>query len=272
MVLGSRRGDESLTPWSSSSAIGRASSGSCWKRGGAIPSASSSRASSAFHAAHRAPSRARRRHHGTNDCAPVPRHELWARRHLSSSARIRQHSVPGSSRHLSGVAPEFSTTCSKRLRQSLAKMIYAITCFAALSFVGTVLGGPTLGDQSWGGSGVGRTRRKNGRSSSLIWEWLHLHARWGGMRARARLQTSRLRQHRTSGLSARTCSESGPATAYGFMEPGNAWTMIAFRRQPSARYRVGRLLYVYGRVSRRAAPTAPTETAGGGFCLRCRRC
>ena len=66
------------------------------------------------------------------------------------------------------------------LRQSLAKMIYAITCFATLfSFVGTVLGG-IWADQSWGRF-WGWDPKENGALIIVLWNVLILHARWGGM-------------------------------------------------------------------------------------------
>jgi ABC-type transport system involved in cytochrome c biogenesis permease subunit len=74
----------------------------------------------------------------------------------------------------------FSTSLDAPLRQSLAKMIYAITCFAALfSFVGTVLGG-IWADQSWGRF-WGWDPKENGALIIVLWNVLILHARWGGM-------------------------------------------------------------------------------------------
>jgi len=74
----------------------------------------------------------------------------------------------------------FTTTLDAPLRQSLAKMIYAITCFAALfSFVGTVLGG-IWADQSWGRF-WGWDPKENGALIIVLWNVLILHARWGGM-------------------------------------------------------------------------------------------
>ena len=64
--------------------------------------------------------------------------------------------------------------------KALAKMIYAITCFAALfSFVGTVLGG-IWADQSWGRF-WGWDPKENGALIIVLWNVLILHARWGGM-------------------------------------------------------------------------------------------
>ncbi len=66
------------------------------------------------------------------------------------------------------------------LRRSMAQMIYAIICFAALfSFVGTVLGG-IWADQSWGRF-WGWDPKENGALIIVLWNILILHARWGGM-------------------------------------------------------------------------------------------
>lgn len=66
------------------------------------------------------------------------------------------------------------------LSKALAKMVYAIVCFAALfSFVGTVLGG-IWADQSWGRF-WGWDPKENGALLIVIWNVLILHARWGGL-------------------------------------------------------------------------------------------
>ncbi|MDB6065007.1 MAG: cytochrome c assembly protein [Pedosphaera sp.] len=64
--------------------------------------------------------------------------------------------------------------------KALAKMVYAIVCFATLfSFVGTVLGG-IWADQSWGRF-WGWDPKENGALLIVIWNAAILHARWGGM-------------------------------------------------------------------------------------------
>lgn len=74
----------------------------------------------------------------------------------------------------------FTTSLDAGLRQSLSKMVYAITCFAALfSFIGTVLGG-IWADQSWGRF-WGWDPKENGALIIVLWNVLILHARWGGM-------------------------------------------------------------------------------------------
>ena len=62
----------------------------------------------------------------------------------------------------------------------LAKMVYAIVCFATLfSFVGTVLGG-IWADQSWGRF-WGWDVKENGALIIVLWNATILHARWGGL-------------------------------------------------------------------------------------------
>ncbi len=66
------------------------------------------------------------------------------------------------------------------LGKALAKMVYAIVCFATLfSFTGTVLGG-IWADQSWGRF-WGWDPKENGALLIVIWNALILHARWGGL-------------------------------------------------------------------------------------------
>ncbi len=65
-------------------------------------------------------------------------------------------------------------------RDSLARMVYGIVCFATLfSFVGTVLGG-IWADQSWGRF-WGWDPKENGALIIVLWNALILHARWGGL-------------------------------------------------------------------------------------------
>jgi ABC-type transport system involved in cytochrome c biogenesis permease subunit len=74
----------------------------------------------------------------------------------------------------------FTTTLDEATRKSLARMIYAIVCFATLfSFVGTVLGG-IWADQSWGRF-WGWDPKENGALIIVLWNALILHLRWGGM-------------------------------------------------------------------------------------------
>lgn len=66
------------------------------------------------------------------------------------------------------------------LGRALGRMVYGITCFAALfSFIGTVLGG-IWADQSWGRF-WGWDPKENGALIIVLWTALMLHARWGGL-------------------------------------------------------------------------------------------
>jgi ABC-type transport system involved in cytochrome c biogenesis permease subunit len=74
----------------------------------------------------------------------------------------------------------FTRTLNEKTAKSLARMVYAIVCFATLfSFVGTVLGG-IWADQSWGRF-WGWDPKENGALIIVLWNALILHLRWGGM-------------------------------------------------------------------------------------------
>ena len=74
----------------------------------------------------------------------------------------------------------FTKTLDEETSKSLARMVYAIVCFATLfSFVGTVLGG-IWADQSWGRF-WGWDPKENGALIIVLWNALILHLRWGGM-------------------------------------------------------------------------------------------
>jgi ABC-type transport system involved in cytochrome c biogenesis permease subunit len=74
----------------------------------------------------------------------------------------------------------FTKTLDAATGKSLARMIYAIVCFATLfSFVGTVLGG-IWADQSWGRF-WGWDPKENGALIIVLWNALVLHLRWGGI-------------------------------------------------------------------------------------------
>jgi ABC-type transport system involved in cytochrome c biogenesis permease subunit len=74
----------------------------------------------------------------------------------------------------------FTKTLDAETGKSLARMVYAIVCFATLfSFVGTVLGG-IWADQSWGRF-WGWDPKENGALIIVLWNALILHLRWGGI-------------------------------------------------------------------------------------------
>jgi ABC-type transport system involved in cytochrome c biogenesis permease subunit len=87
--------------------------------------------------------------------------------------------TPLLSRKVGDTSPK-SKTRDLTLGKAMAKMVYAIVCFATLfSFVGTVLGG-IWADQSWGRF-WGWDPKENGALMIVIWNVLILHARWGGL-------------------------------------------------------------------------------------------
>jgi len=97
---------------------------------------------------------------------------------LASKIGARETTAPGSARVASGVATRRPDELN--LGKALAKMVYAIVCFATLfSFTGTVLGG-IWADQSWGRF-WGWDPKENGALLIVIWNALILHARWGGL-------------------------------------------------------------------------------------------
>ena len=74
----------------------------------------------------------------------------------------------------------FTKTLGEARAKGLARMVYAIVCFATLfSFVGTVLGG-IWADQSWGRF-WGWDPKENGALIIVLWNALILHLRWGGI-------------------------------------------------------------------------------------------
>ena len=73
-----------------------------------------------------------------------------------------------------------TTILSEPHRKALARMVYAITCFAIFfSFVGTILGG-IWADYSWGRF-WGWDPKENGAILIVLWNAIILHARWGGL-------------------------------------------------------------------------------------------
>jgi ABC-type transport system involved in cytochrome c biogenesis permease subunit len=74
----------------------------------------------------------------------------------------------------------FTKSLDEPTARNLARMVYAIVCFATLfSFVGTVLGG-IWADQSWGRF-WGWDPKENGALIIVLWNALILHLRWGGI-------------------------------------------------------------------------------------------
>jgi cytochrome c-type biogenesis protein CcsB len=77
-------------------------------------------------------------------------------------------------------APAGSSKKAESNGEAIARMVYAIVCFATLfSLVGTILGG-IWADQSWGRF-WGWDPKENGALIIVLWNALILHARWGGL-------------------------------------------------------------------------------------------
>jgi ABC-type transport system involved in cytochrome c biogenesis permease subunit len=154
----------------------------------------------------------------------------------------------------------FTTTLDAPLRQSLAKMIYAITCFATLfSFVGTVLGG-IWADQSWGRF-WGWDPKENGALIIVLWNALILHARWGGL-----VRERGLANLAVFGNIVTTWSFFGTNMlgvglhSYGFMDEQRT-AFLSFIASQAAIIAIG-LLPVGAWRSFRAAPGRPASLGG----------
>jgi cytochrome c-type biogenesis protein CcsB len=110
-------------------------------------------------------------------CTPLLSQKLGARSAATMSAGL---AIPGGTHAGVGAARSLRSEVGKtEIGSALAKMIYAIVCFATLfSFIGTVLGG-IWADQSWGRF-WGWDPKENGALIIVLWNALILHARWGG--------------------------------------------------------------------------------------------
>jgi len=97
--------------------------------------------------------------------------------HLAGGAALIAGPTAGAAMIIAG---KISKRSGEPLGRILAKMVYAIVCFATLfSFVGTVLGG-LWADQSWGRF-WGWDVKENGALMIVIWNAILLHARWGAI-------------------------------------------------------------------------------------------
>jgi ABC-type transport system involved in cytochrome c biogenesis permease subunit len=117
------------------------------------------------------------------------------------------------------------------LGRALAKMIYAIVCFATLfSFVGTVLGG-IWADQSWGRF-WGWDPKENGALLIVIWNALILHARWGGLVKDRGLANLAIFGNVITAWSWFGTNMLGIGLhSYGFMDAAFKWLMLFFGSQ-----------------------------------------
>ena len=110
--------------------------------------------------------------------------------------------------------------------KALAKMVYAIVCFATLfSFLGTVLGG-IWADQSWGRF-WGWDPKENGALLIVIWNAAILHARWGGLVRERGIMNMAIFGNIVTSFSWFGVNMLGVGLhSYGFMEAAFKWLMV----------------------------------------------
>jgi len=110
--------------------------------------------------------------------------------------------------------------------KSLAKMVYAIVCFATLfSFLGTVFGG-IWADQSWGRF-WGWDPKENGALLIVIWNAAILHARWGGLVRERGIMNMAIFGNIVTSFSWFGVNMLGIGLhSYGFMDAAFKWLMI----------------------------------------------
>ena len=158
----------------------------------------------------------------------------------------------------------FTKTLGEKTAKGLARMVYAIVCFATLfSFVGTVLGG-IWADQSWGRF-WGWDPKENGALIIVLWNALVLHARWGGIvRERGLINMAIVGNIVTSWSWFGVNMLGIGLHSYGFMSGAFKWLML-FVGSQLLLIALGLLpqhlwLSFRGRVS---APAAPERPGGG---------
>ena len=115
--------------------------------------------------------------------------------------------------------------------KALAKMVYAIVCFATLfSFVGTVLGG-IWADQSWGRF-WGWDPKENGALLIVIWNAAILHARWGGLVRERGIMNMAIFGNIVTSFSWFGVNMLGVGLhSYGFMDAAFKWLMLFISTQ-----------------------------------------
>ena len=120
----------------------------------------------------------------------------------------------------------FTRTLGETTARSLARMVYAIVCFATLfSFVGTVLGG-IWADQSWGRF-WGWDPKENGALIIVLWNVLILHARWGGLIRERGLMNCAIAGNIVTSWSWFGVNMLGIGLhSYGFMDAAFKWLML----------------------------------------------
>lgn len=147
--------------------------------------------------------------------------------------------------------------------KALAKMVYAIVCFATLfSFVGTVLGG-IWADQSWGRF-WGWDPKENGALIIVLWNATILHARWGGMvRERGLMNMAIIGNIVTSWSWFGVNMLDIGLHSYGFMDAAFHW-LLAFVGLQLLLIALGLMPRSMWRSFRSSQPTEPDRVKGGG--------
>ncbi|MBC8095879.1 MAG: cytochrome c biogenesis protein CcsA [Akkermansiaceae bacterium] len=146
--------------------------------------------------------------------------------------------------------------------KALARMTYAIVCFATLfSFIGTVLGG-IWADQSWGRF-WGWDPKENGALLIVIWNAIILHARWGKLVNDRGLMNLAIFGNVVTAFSWFGVNMLGIGLhSYGFMDAAFKWLMLFFASQ-AAIIALGSLpLRLWKSFS--SLPPSDTPVSGGG--------
>jgi ABC-type transport system involved in cytochrome c biogenesis permease subunit len=147
--------------------------------------------------------------------------------------------------------------------KALAKMAYAIICFATLfSFTGTVLGG-IWADQSWGRF-WGWDPKENGALIIVLWNAVILHARWGGLVKDRGLMNMAIFGNVVTSWSWFGVNMLGIGLhSYGFMDAGAKWLYYIFMPSQLLIIGLGLLPLSVWRSFRRAKPDAVPDPSLG---------
>lgn len=146
--------------------------------------------------------------------------------------------------------------------KALAKMVYAIVCFATLSsFLGTVLGG-IWADQSWGRF-WGWDPKENGALLIVLWNAIILHARWGGLVRERGLMNLAVFGNIVTAFSWFGVNMLGVGLhSYGFMDAAFKWLAL-FMVSQVAVIGLGLIPLQYWRSFRSASPVAAVKGTPG---------
>jgi cytochrome c-type biogenesis protein CcsB len=184
-------------------------------------------------------------------------------------ARILPGRASGQQLNKTAAQPAKGASTNQDVGKALARMGYAIICFATLfSFVGTILGG-IWADQSWGRF-WGWDPKENGALIIVIWNALILHARWGGMVRERGLMNMAIFGNIVTSFSWFGVNMLGIGLhSYGFMDAAFKWLML-FVISQAALILIGLIPIQYWRSFRKpassstpAAPLGPNAAPAG---------